>query len=81
MQQQASAIASCLECCEDCFDYLDDSAYAYICITGDSFCHGAVQGMYLRVKYLAQVAFAQTIAKAFIFIGKLAIVVANCGLF
>ena len=37
--------------------------------------------MYLRVKYMAEVAFAQFIAKVFIFIGKVALVVANCLLF
>ena len=63
------------------FDYLDDTAYSYICITGDSFCHGALQGMYLRAKFMAEVAFAQGIAKIFIFIGKVALVVGNCLVF
>ena len=37
--------AMCAKCCLDCFDelfeQLEDSAYSYIAITGDGFCHGA----------------------------------------
>lgn len=33
--------------------------------------------MYLRVKFMAEVAFAQWIAKVFIFIGKIALIIGN----
>lgn len=32
----------CLSCIENCFDYIDDTAYSYIAVTGDGFCHGAM---------------------------------------
>ena len=70
-----------LEYIERVTDYINETAYAYIAVTGDNFCTGALQGMYLKVKYLAMVAFATYLAKAFIFIGKVGIIVGNCFLF
>ena len=76
-----NCVTAILEYIERVTDYINESAYAYIAVTGDNFCTGALQGMYLKVKYLAMVAFATFLAKAFIFIGKVGIIVGNCALF
>ena len=70
-----------LEYVERVTDYINESAYCYIAVTGDGFCTGALQAMYLKVKFLAMVAFASFLAQLFILIGKLAIIVGNVFLF
>jgi len=59
-------------------DYLNESAFCYIAVTGDNFCTGAMQAFLLKIKYLAAVSFSAWIAKVFIFVGKVAIIVGNC---
>lgn len=71
----------CLECIEMICDYINESAFCYIAVTGDSFCVGALQAMLLKIQYLAMVGFATFLAKIFIFIGKVAIIVGNVVLF
>lgn len=46
-------------------------------VSGDNFCMSAWNGFLLNAKHLLKFAFANTIAKVFIFLGKLGIVVAN----
>ena len=70
-----------LEYVERVTDYINESAYCYIAVTGDNFCTGALQAMFLKIKYMAVVAFATFLAKVFIFIGKVAIIVSNVLLF
>jgi len=47
-------------------------------VTGDHFLLAAWNGFLLNLKHGLKFAFANTIAKVFIFIGKVGIVVANC---
>lgn len=85
----AGAVISCFFKCATAFleyiervtDYINESAYCYIAVTGDNFCTGALQAMYIKIKYMAVVAFATFLAKIFIFIGKAAIIFGNCALF
>jgi len=70
-----------LACLEKICDYLNEAAYAYMAVTGDGFCTSAWNGFLLNVKHMLKFAFANTIAKVFIFIGKIAITVCNMFLF
>ena len=47
-------------------------------VSGDGFCMSAWNGFLLNIKHLLKFSFANTIAKVFMFLGKLAIVVGNC---
>lgn len=67
----------CLKCIEKICDYLNSAAFCYMAVSGDSFCSSAWNGFLLNVKHMLEFGFANTIAKVFIFIGKLAIVIGN----
>jgi hypothetical protein len=67
-----------LSCLESICDYINDSAYAYMAVSGDNFCTSAWNGFLLNIKHGAKFAFANFLANLFIFIGKAAIVVVNC---
>lgn len=67
-----------LKCIEKIVDYINSAAFAYIAITGDNFCMGAWNGFLLNVKHMLAFTFANFIAKVFIFLGKMALVVVNC---
>jgi len=72
-------IAECiLSCIEKICDYINQAAFAYIAITGDGFCEGAWKGFLLNVKYMLDFTFANWIAKVFILLGKVALVLLNC---
>jgi len=66
-----------LRCIEKVCDYLNSAAFAYMAISGDSFCSSAWNGFLLNVKHLLKFGFANMIAKIFTLLGKVAIVVGN----
>jgi hypothetical protein len=68
----------CLDCAERITDYINESAFSYIAVTGDSFCAGALNSFMLQLEYLFEFGFAALIAKAFIFLGKCAVMFGNC---
>jgi hypothetical protein len=71
-------VGSCiLACIEKICDYINESAYAYQAVSGDSFCSSAWSGFLLQVKHMAAFAFANLIAKVFIFLGKLGVTAGN----
>ena len=75
----AVACAGCiLNCIERICDYLNEAAFCYMAVTGDHFLKSAWNGFLLNLKHGLKFAFANMIAKVFIFIGKVGIVVANC---
>lgn len=80
----AKCIACCAQCCirfiEACIEYLTKHAYAYMAVTGDSFCKSAWNGFLLNMKHCAKFYFAQTIAAAFIAFGIFAVFCANMGI-
>ena len=72
-------VAECiLKCIEKICDYINESAFAYIAITGDGFCEAAWKGFLLNVKHTLEFTFANWIAKVFILLGKVAVTVVNC---
>lgn len=72
-------VAECiLSCIEKICDYINQAAFAYIAITGDGFCEGAWKGFLLNVKHMLAFTFANWIAKIFILLGKVALVLLNC---
>lgn len=66
-----------LSCIESCIDYFEKSAFAYIAVSGESFCDGCYNGMLLNLKHGLEFAWAMVLATGFVWIGKLAIVTAN----
>jgi len=80
-----NAMAKCFIACGDCIlrcvekvcDYLNTAAFAYMAISGDSFCGSAWNGFLLNVKHLLKFSFANFIAKIFTLLGKIGIVVGN----
>jgi hypothetical protein len=72
------ACAGCiLKCIEKICDYLNAAAFAYMAISGDSFCSSAWNGFLLNIKHILKFSFANFIAKIFILLGKVAITVTN----
>lgn len=71
-------VADCLlKCIEKICDYIQESAYAYMAISGDSFCTSAWNGFLLQLKHAMKFSWANFLANMFIFIGKVAIVCIN----
>jgi hypothetical protein len=71
-------VAQCiLACIEKICDYINDSAYAYMAVSGENFCTSAWNGFLLNIKHMLKFSFANLIAKIFILLGKVAIVAAN----
>ena len=66
-----------LNCIEKICDYLNESAFCYMAVTGESFFSSAWSGFLLNLKHGVKFFFAISIAKLFILLGKLGIVVAN----
>jgi hypothetical protein len=70
--------ANCyLWCLEKICDYINESAFAYMAVSGDGFCTSAWNGFLLNLKHLVKFTFANTIAKMFVALGKVAIVLSN----
>lgn len=67
----------CLNCFEKVFDYLSESAYCYQAVSGKNFIPSAYEGFLLDLKYGTDYMTAKTIAKIFIFLGKIALTVGN----
>lgn len=78
MVKLALKCANCyLMCLEKVCDYINESAFAYMAVTGESFCTSAWSGFLLNLKHLVKFTFANTIAKMFVALGKFAIVLSN----
>lgn len=72
------AVGQCiLKCLEKICDYMNDAAFAYMAVSGESFCTSAWNGFLLNVKHMLKFTFANMIAKVFILLGKIAITVGN----
>lgn len=66
-----------LACIEKICDYINQSAYAYMAVSGDSFCSSALSAFILNLKHMSKFAFANFLAKMFIIIGKVSITAIN----
>ena len=79
-------IAKCFIACGDCIlrcfekivDYINNSAYAYMSITGESFCTSAMDGFLLNMKHAGAFGSAKYFATALIFLGKFGVTALNC---
>lgn len=72
------ACANCMmKCIEDIVEYMNEAAYAYMAVSGDSFCTSAWNGFLLHLKHTMKFAWANFLASAFIFIGKIGLVALN----
>lgn len=67
----------CLKCLEKIADYINKAAYAYMAVSGDSFCTSAWNGFLLNIKHTLKFSWAHFLAGMFIFLGKVAITVLN----
>lgn len=71
----------CAECCMKCFekivDYINKSAYAYMAVTGDSFCSSAWSAFMLQLKHGLGFTFAKFLAEVFILVGKIFLTLLN----
>ena len=75
-----ACIANCfMACLEKIVDYINKSAYAYMAVSGDSFCTAAWNGFLLNMKHALEFAWANTLAQLFILTGKISLVAVNCG--
>lgn len=69
--------ACILNCLEKICDYINQAAYAYMAITGDSFCSSAWNGFFLNMKNAAAFGSAKFFATSLIFLGKFAVTILN----
>uniref|UniRef100_A0A7S3FS90 Choline transporter-like protein n=1 Tax=Strombidium rassoulzadegani TaxID=1082188 RepID=A0A7S3FS90_9SPIT len=75
----AIGCAKCiLKCLEEICDYINKTAYAFMAISGQNFCSSAYSGFLLNIKHGMKFYWANLLADVFIFLGKIAIVAANC---
>jgi len=68
----------CLKFFEKLTDYLNDQAYSYLAIHGQSFCKSAWHGFLLNMKHANHFSDASTVTATFIFIAKMGCVAFNC---
>jgi len=68
-----------LSCCEQLCEYVTDQAFAYMAVSGDRFMVSAWNGFLLNLKHCMKFAFANFLAKCFIFMGKFCVVSINVG--
>jgi len=77
----AKLLVRCAECCMSCIekvvDYINKSAYAYMAVTGDSFCSSAWSSFLLQLKHGLGFTFAKFLAEMFILVGKIFITLFN----
>lgn len=74
--------AHCLiRCFESLIEYINSVAYAYMAVSGDSYCTSAWHGFLLNLKHNAKYSFATALANMFVFLGKVFITCMNCTTF
>jgi hypothetical protein len=66
-----------LKCLEEIMEYINKAAYAYMAISGESFCKAALHGLLLQLSHGATFGFANLLAQLFILLGKAGLTVAN----
>jgi choline transporter-like protein 2/4/5 len=74
-----ACVALCLlKCLEEIMEYINKAAYAYMSISGESFCKAALNGLMLQMNHGASFAFANLLATLFMLLGKVGLTVLNC---
>ena len=69
-----------MSCLEAIVEHLTKMSYAYMAVSGESFCVSAWNGFLLNLKHLAKFVFAMKIAGLFVFMGILSITCVNTGI-
>ena len=64
-------------CCETVIEYISSQGYAYMAVSGDSFCTSCWNGFLLNLKHCMKFSFANFLAQIFMFFGKIAVTVVN----
>lgn len=73
-----SCLVQCfLKCLEDIIEYITKAAYAFMALSGQSFCYSAYNGLLLQMKHGARFAFGAYLANIFVMLGKLGLTVLN----
>ena len=66
-----------INCLEKVTDYINEAAFAYMAVSGESFFKSAWNGFLPNLKHIMKFSFANLIANVFIFIGKVGLVIGN----
>lgn len=62
---------------QEFIEYINNSAYSYMAISGKNFCWSAYYGLLLQMKHAGKFIIGNYLAAGFIFIGKIGITVGN----
>ena len=74
----ALCLAQCiLKCIEEIMEYINKAAYAFMAVSGESFCQAALHGLILQLNHGAEFAFANFLAAMFMLLGKIGLTVLN----
>jgi hypothetical protein len=71
---------SCINCLDDVAEYLGKVSYAFMAVSGQSFCTSAWNGFLLNLKHVGKFLVAKTLALFFVLMGVILIVGLNCSL-
>lgn len=66
-----------MNCLQEYIEYLNDSAYAFMAISGNSFCSSGYNGILLQIKQSGKFIYGNYIADGFVLIGKVGLTVLN----
>ena len=77
----AACVRFCCKCIIDAVEYLSKISYAYMAVSGESFCTSAWNGFIINLKHLMKFYFATFLASMFVFMGTVMIACLNIGLF
>lgn len=74
-------LKACLKCIEELVEYLNKIAYAYMAITGNTYCSSAWNGFLLNIKHCCQFFLTIQLAEGFVQLGVAMIILANLAIF
>lgn len=66
-----------LKVLEEIMEYITKGGYAYMAVSGESFCKAALHGLCLSLSHGATFAFAKLLAQMFILLGKVGLTILN----
>ena len=70
-----------IQCLETVVEYITESAFCFIAVTGDNFFTGAYNGFILHIKHMSEFWWTATFAKFFMFLAKVSVIVGNMAVF
>ena len=73
-----ACMAVCLlKCLEEIMEYITKAGYAFMAVSGESFCKAALHGLMLQMSHGVTFAFAKLLAQMFILLGKIGLTILN----